>query len=50
MSDLNSELRNPKSERSPKPEIRGVEPRSVLQFSDFEFVSDFVFRISGFLP
>jgi serine/threonine protein kinase len=49
-----SEIRNPKSETKPKPEIPRTEtpgaPRLGLQDSDFEFVSDFGFRISDFDP
>jgi serine/threonine protein kinase/WD40 repeat protein len=49
-----SEIRNPKSETNPKPEIPNTEASSVarlgIRHSDFEFVSDFEFRISDFDP
>jgi serine/threonine protein kinase/tetratricopeptide (TPR) repeat protein len=49
-----SEIRNPKSETNPKPEIPKTETPGVpglgLKNSDVEFVSDFEFRISDFDP
>jgi serine/threonine protein kinase len=49
-----SEIRNPKSETNPKPEIPRTEtpgaPRVGFKNSDFEFVSDFEFRFSDFEP
>jgi WD40 repeat protein/serine/threonine protein kinase len=49
-----SEIRNPKSETNPKSEIPKTEtpsaPRLGVKDSDFEFVSDFGFRISDFDP
>jgi hypothetical protein len=53
---MKSEIRNPKSETNPKFEGRNFSncaDRSAamfwkFEFSDFEFVSDFGFRISDF--
>jgi serine/threonine protein kinase/tetratricopeptide (TPR) repeat protein len=49
-----SEIRNPKSETNPKPEIPKTEtpsaPRLGVRNSDFDIVSDFGFRISDFDP
>jgi WD40 repeat protein/serine/threonine protein kinase len=49
-----SEIRNPKSETNPKSEISRTKTPSApslgLRNSDFEFVSDFEFRISDFEP
>src|SRR5688572_15275910 len=53
LNGMKSEARNPRSERSPKPEIRrrsdGLEPFGVRP-SDFGFISDFGLRISDFPP
>src|SRR5262245_20271081 len=46
-----SEIRNPKSERNPKAEIRNVlrtPIAAIFRASDFGFLSDFGFRISDF--
>jgi hypothetical protein len=48
-----SEIRNPKSETNLKLEIQNSNPSLLFGHSDFEFVSDFNFRISdlrGGLP
>jgi len=45
-----SEIRNPKSERSPKSEFRAVAARpSGLRASGLGFLSDFELRISDFI-
>jgi hypothetical protein len=48
-----SEGRNPRAERSPKPEIRRTNrltSRSAFRASDFGFLSVFGLRASGFVP
>jgi hypothetical protein len=52
---MKSEIRNPKSERSPKTEIRIPNLRAVrpallgFRYSGFGFLSDFGFRISDLI-
>jgi signal transduction histidine kinase len=53
--EVKSEIRNPKSETNPKSKeetssVLSLKPVSDLENSGFEFVSDFGFRASDFLP